>query len=60
MGFFDSLANLGKAAVGTALLPVDIVRDVGSVVLDEEPDHTERRARKVVRNLERAVDEIDD
>jgi hypothetical protein len=27
MGLFSSLGKLGKAAVGTALLPVDILRD---------------------------------
>ena len=31
MGFFDSLGKLGKAAVGTVMLPVDVIRDMNPV-----------------------------
>ena len=62
MGFFDSIVSLSRAAVGTAMLPLDVMRDVGRVVLltEDDPDCTDRRLEKIGRNLDRAVEEIDE
>lgn len=66
MGFFNALGKLGKAAVGTALLPVDAVRDVAARVVDpfEEDgaheDHAAARIEKIGNNVSDALDEIDD
>lgn len=60
MGLFSSLEKLGKAALGTALLPVDIVRECIPGDDDEElGDKVVRRCKKIGRNLEEAIDEID-
>jgi hypothetical protein len=61
MGFFKSIGRLTKAAVGTAMLPVDVVRDTFD--FDSTNDffeHTERRARKIAKNTRKAIEEIDE
>lgn len=63
MGLFDALGSLTKAVVGTALLPVDVATDVVRAVVDPdfapevEETATERRAKKILSNAQRAVDE---
>lgn len=62
MGFFDGLGKIGKAALGTALLPVDIARDavtLGGAITDEE-SAIAKRLRKIARNAEDGLDEIDE
>ncbi len=62
MGFFDSLGKLGKATLGVALLPVDIVKDavtLGGAITDEE-SAIAKRARKIAKNAGEALDEIDE
>jgi len=63
MGFFDAIGKLGKAAVGTALLPVDVVREVAGAVTedgDDVGDKVARRGRKIGKNVSEALDEIDE
>lgn len=62
MGLFDALGKVGKAAVGTAMLPVDAARDaVGLVTEDiESESKVAKRGRKIAKNLDEAVDEIDE
>jgi hypothetical protein len=51
MGLFDAIGKLGSAVVDTALLPVDAAVDV---VTSFERDSTERRLRKLMKELEEA------
>jgi hypothetical protein len=63
MGILDGLEKLGKAAIGAALTPVDVVRDVvpgAGGMVDGEDSKTLERLDKVKRNLEEGVDEIDE
>jgi hypothetical protein len=62
MGLFSSLGKLGKAAVGTALLPVDILRDAADQMVEGDVGarHTRRRSRKIEENLREALDEADE
>lgn len=58
MGLFDALKKLGGAAVDTALLPVDVVRDLNPLSDDTGVfDGTARRLRKIDRELEEAYEE---
>lgn len=59
MGFFKALGKLGKAAVGTALLPVDMAREL---IPDDEDfgDKTSRRVKKIGSNLEDFLEEVDE
>lgn len=62
MGFFDAIGKLGKAAVGVAMLPVDVVKDtvtLGGAITDEE-SAIAKRVRKIVRNVDEATEEIDE
>lgn len=54
MGLFDALGKLGSAVVDTALLPVDAAVDVATGF---ERDSTERRLKKLLRELEEAHEE---
>jgi hypothetical protein len=59
MGIFSSFEKLGKAALGTVMLPVDVVREV--LPDDEEiGDKVARRLEKIGKNLDEAVEEIDE
>lgn len=62
MGFFSSLGKLGKAAVGTALLPVDAMKDTVTLggVLTDDDSALVKRGRKIGQNFSEALDEIDD
>ncbi len=60
MGFFDAIGKLGKAAVGTVLLPVDVVRECIPSDEDDLGDKVVRRGQKIAKNLEEALDEIDE
>jgi len=56
------LKNLLKAAVGTALLPVDLLYDAATgfgIVTDDDPA-VYRRGKDIARNLKRAVDPDED
>ena len=62
MGFFDALGSVGKAVVNTAIVPVDVARDVvtlGGALSDEDETYTGKRARKIGRNLNNVVDEVE-
>ena len=63
MGFFDAVGKLGKAAIGTAMLPVDAAREVMGAVTedgDEPGDKLVRRGEKIAKNVSEALDEIDE
>lgn len=61
MGLFDSLKDLGKAAVGTAMIPIDVVRECTDFYSDDNlGDKVIRRTKKIKRNLSNAIDEIDE
>ena len=53
---FDILGNLTKAVLNTALLPVDVVRDVGSAMRGDDAECTEKRVDNIVKSIEKAVD----
>ncbi len=62
MGFFDALGKLGKGVIGTALLPVDAVKDavtLGGAITDEE-GALAKRLKKITSNVGEALDEIDE
>ena len=55
--------NLMKAVVGTALLPVDVAKDVvtlGGLLTDDDEPATVKRLGQVGKNLDRAIDPDDD
>ena len=54
MSIFGSIVNLGKAAVDSALLPVDGFMDL---VTGCEKNRVERRVDKIGRELDKATDE---
>lgn len=60
MGLFDSFKSVIKATVDTAILPVEIVKDVitGDVILEDEPSSI-RRIKHIGEKLQDAYDEID-
>lgn len=61
MGFFKGLEKLSKAVVGTAMLPIDAVREIIPTDDDDDlGDKLARRLKKIGKNLEEAVDEIDE
>ncbi len=62
MGIFDSLKSLTKAAVDTALLPVDVVVDVTTMgrASDNEEPATVERIKKIAGKLQEAYDEIEE
>lgn len=60
MGFFS---KLGSAVIQTALLPVEVAKDVctlGGVCMDEETPYTVKRLKKLGRAVEDAIDDLDD
>jgi len=60
MGFFK---NIASAVVQTALLPVEVVKDVatmGGACTDQRAPYTFQRLQKVGRKIEDAVDDLDD
>jgi hypothetical protein len=61
MGLFDSFKSIVRATVDTAILPVEIVKDVvtGDIILEDELDSVER-VKKIAGKLQDAYDEIDD
>lgn len=62
MGIFNSLQTLTKAAVRTAILPVDIVKDVvtlGGSITDEE-SAVVSGIEEVSELLRKSYDEIDE
>lgn len=62
MGFFDALGKLGKGVVGTALLPIDAVKDavtLGGSITDEESALL-KRLQKIAENVGDGLDEIDE
>ena len=58
MGLFDLLGSVTKAVVKTAVLPVDIVRDV--VDIDGAESYTEDRVESISDDAEDALDELFD
>jgi hypothetical protein len=59
MGLFSGLGKLGRAAIGTALLPVDVARDAFTLG-DGQPSKTGQRIAKIGSNVGDALDEIDE
>jgi len=60
MGFFKKLA---KGVIDTALVPVEMVKDVatlGGVITDEPNTYTGRRFKKIAEDLEGAYDSLDE
>lgn len=60
MGIFEKLAS---AIVQTALLPLEVVKDVatlGGVATDQNAPYTVRRLKKLGRTVESAIDELDE
>jgi len=60
MGFFKKLT---KGVIDTALLPVEVVKDVatlGGVSVDEDEPFTKKRLKKVLDDLEAAYDSLDE
>lgn len=60
MGFLKSLA---KTLVDTALVPVDVVKDVatmGGAITDQDEPHTLKRLKKVAGDLEELPDSLED
>ena len=56
---FDMLKDLGRAAVGVALLPLDVVADVatlGGTLTDEPQPYTARRVVQISDALDDAVE----
>lgn len=56
---FDAFKSLTKAAIGLATLPVDVAADVitlGGTLSDSPVSYTVKKARKVMENLDDAVD----
>ncbi len=60
MGIFDSISDLASAALDVAVTPVEVVRDVVAGEMFEEESNTEKRLKKAVRKVERAIDEVTD
>lgn len=60
MGFFKKLM---KATVDTAMVPVEVVKDVvtlgGVCVGDRIESYTVERAKRICRDLEEAYEELD-
>lgn len=59
MGLFSGLGKLGRAAIGTALLPVDVARDAFTLG-DGKPSKTGQRVDKIVSNADEGLDELDE
>ena len=59
MGFFEALGKLGKAAVGTVMLPIDVARDAVVTMEGRDARHIKRRTRKISDNVNEALNEID-
>ena len=59
MGLFSGLGKLGRAAIGTALLPVDVARDAFTLG-NGEPSKTGKRVEKIAARVDEALDEIDE
>lgn len=62
MAFLKALGKLGRATVGTVMLPVDAVKDfvtLGGSTIDEE-SAIAKRAKKIAKNVGEAVEEIDE
>jgi len=62
MGLFDSFTKLVKATVDTALLPVDVIKDVVTLggAVEGKQAATPKRLEKILEDLQEAYDEIDD
>lgn len=59
MSFFGSIA---KAAIDTAMIPVEVVKDVatlGSLLSDDSGSYTKERAKRICEDLEDAYDDLD-
>lgn len=50
---FDTLKSLGRAAVGAALLPIDVAVDVATV---QPSSQAAKRCRQIGKALDRAVE----
>lgn len=60
MGLFEKLAS---AVVQTALLPVEVVKDVatmGGMCTDQRIPYTAQRLKKLGRTVESAIDDLND
>ena len=51
MSLFSAIGKLTKAAIGTAMIPVDVARDAVGVVTESWPAHAETRMRKVKKKI---------
>lgn len=61
MGLFDALESLTKAAVNTALTPVEVVKDVatlGGALNGKREPYTVTRLKRVAKNLDEFDDEL--
>lgn len=66
MGLFDFAKRLTRAAVRTAVLPVDVAKDVAEFFDPEAPlggplaPNTQRGVDKVKSQVDRAIEELED
>ena len=56
------MGKLGKAAVGTVMLPVDVLRDLNPLgdFVNGEGSKVAERAEKIAKNVSEAVEGIDE
>lgn len=63
MGFGSFLSGVVRAVVDTALLPVEVAKDVvtiGGALADEREPYTLQRLKKVGRDLDSLPERIDE
>lgn len=58
MGLFGFIANIGKATLDTAKLPVSMTKDIIDVFIDGEVQHTANNANEIVDDLTNAIDDL--
>lgn len=55
---FNSIFSLGKAVVGTVLLPVNLVADIvtlGGSITDKDEPYTAKAVSNILTNLDKSV-----
>ena len=58
MGLFGFIGDVASATIKTALTPIAVVKDIGAVVIGEEPTSTEKLIESIGDSLEDAGNEI--